>query len=71
VNNAVARIAGLVAIASIGVIVGTQLDVGGYHRAALATAAFLLVGGLVSWIGIRNPATTVGAAEDTSRRVSR
>jgi len=58
VNNAVARIAGLVAIASIGVIVGTRLDVAGFHRAAIATAAFLLVGGIVSWIGIRNPVHT-------------
>ncbi|MEF3403742.1 MFS transporter [Agromyces sp. CCNWLW203] len=58
VNNAVARIAGLVAIASIGVIVGTQLDVTGFHRAAIATAAFLVVGGIVSWIGIRNPVRT-------------
>ncbi|AWB95526.1 MFS transporter [Agromyces badenianii] len=56
VNNAVARIAGLVAIASIGVIVGTRLDVEGFHRAAIATAAFLVIGGVVSWIGIRNPA---------------
>jgi MFS family permease len=71
VNNAVARIAGLVAIASIGVIIGTQLDVGGYQRAAFATAAFLAVGGIISWIGIRNPATTVGAAEKGTRRVSR
>ncbi|KRC62710.1 MFS transporter [Agromyces sp. Root81] len=58
VNNAVARIAGLVAIASIGVIVGAQLDVIGFHRAAIATAMFLLVGGIVSWIGIRNPVHT-------------
>jgi EmrB/QacA subfamily drug resistance transporter len=58
VNNAVARIAGLVAIASIGVIVGTQLDVTGFHRAAIATAAFLIVGGIVSWIGVRNPVRT-------------
>ena len=56
VNNAVARIAGLVAIASIGVLVGEQLDVDGYHRVAIATAALLVVGGAVSWIGIRNPA---------------
>ena len=55
VNNAVARIAGLVAVASLGVIVGTQLDVGGYHRAATATAVFLVVGGVISWFGIRNP----------------
>ncbi|HET6673355.1 MAG TPA: MFS transporter [Agromyces sp.] len=55
VNNAVARIAGLVAIASVGMIVGTQLDVGGYRRAAIATAVFLVVGGVISWLGIRNP----------------
>ncbi|HEX6955866.1 MAG TPA: MFS transporter, partial [Agromyces sp.] len=56
VNNAVARIAGLVAIASIGVIVAERLDVGGYHRVAVATAVLLVVGGAVSWVGIRNPA---------------
>jgi EmrB/QacA subfamily drug resistance transporter len=61
VNNAVARIAGLVAIASLGVIVGTQLDVVGYHRAATATAVFLIIGGIVSWIGIRNPAASPDA----------
>ena len=61
VNNAVARIAGLVAIASLGVIVGTQLDVDGYHRAATATAVFLIIGGIVSWIGLRTPAATPDA----------
>ncbi|WP_343032894.1 MFS transporter [Agromyces allii] len=55
VNNAVARIAGLVAIASISVIAGSQLDVAGYRRTALAVAVMLVVGGLVSWFGIRNP----------------
>lgn len=65
VNNAVARIAGLVAIASIGVIVGTQLDVIGYRRAALATAVLLVIGGVVSWLGIRNPAPTPDATGAT------
>jgi EmrB/QacA subfamily drug resistance transporter len=68
VNNAVARIAGLVAIALIGVIVGTQLDVGGYHRVAIATAAFLVVGGIVSWIGIRNPKRQAGPEPAPSER---
>lgn len=67
VNNAVARIAGLVAIASIGVIVGTQLDVDGYHRAAIATAAFLAIGGVVSWLGIRNPVPMPDATGATPR----
>lgn len=65
VNNAVARIAGLIAVASIGVIVGTQLDVVGYRRAAVATAVFLAIGGLVSWLGIRNPAPTPDATGAT------
>ncbi|WP_430646475.1 MFS transporter [Agromyces sp. GXS1127] len=56
VNNAVSRIAGLVSIASIGVIVGDALDVDGYHRVAVVTAVLLVVGGIVSWVGIRNPA---------------
>lgn len=55
VNNAVARISGLVAIASLSVIAGSQLDVDGYRRTALALAALLVIGGVVSWIGIRNP----------------
>jgi EmrB/QacA subfamily drug resistance transporter len=66
VNNAVARIAGLVSIAAIGVIVGESLDVVGYHRAAVATAALLVVGGVVSWIGIRNPAPTADAVPDAT-----
>lgn len=54
VNNAVARIAGLVAIAFVGVIVGTHIDLPGFHRAILATAILVMSGGLISWIGIRN-----------------
>ncbi|MCP2367563.1 EmrB/QacA subfamily drug resistance transporter [Agromyces flavus] len=63
VNNAVARIAGLVSIASIGVVVGDALDVEGYRRAAIATAVLLVVGGAVSWIGIRNPAPPDGGRD--------
>ncbi|QHC66997.1 MFS transporter [Rathayibacter sp. VKM Ac-2759] len=55
VNNAVSRIAGLVAIAATSLIVGDTLDAGGFARAALATAALLVGGGLVSLVGIRNP----------------
>ncbi|MEO6199607.1 MAG: MFS transporter [Cryobacterium sp.] len=55
INNAIARVAGLIAVASTGIIVGTALDLTGYHRAALATAALLVLGGIVSFAGIRNP----------------
>ncbi|AND16768.1 MFS transporter [Rathayibacter tritici] len=56
VNNAVSRIAGLVAIAATSLVVGDSLDVAGFSRAAVATAALLIVGGVVSLAGIRNPA---------------
>ncbi|RUR01906.1 MFS transporter [Labedella endophytica] len=55
VNNAVSRVAGLIAIACVGFIVGAQLDLAGLHRALLVTAVLLILGGLVSWFGIRNP----------------
>ncbi len=58
INNAIARVAGLVAIAMIGVIVGGTLDVAGFQRGLIVTAALLIGGGIVSAIGIRNPVST-------------
>jgi EmrB/QacA subfamily drug resistance transporter len=55
VNNAVARIAGLVAVAVAGVIAGGALDQGSFRRLALVTAALFAAGGAVAAIGIRNP----------------
>ncbi|WP_082109862.1 MFS transporter [Demequina phytophila] len=56
VNNAVARIAGLVAIALIGTIVGGVLDLDGFRRATIVTGIFMVVAGTISWAGIRNDA---------------
>jgi EmrB/QacA subfamily drug resistance transporter len=56
INNAVSRIAGLVAIAATTLIVGDSLDAEGFTRAAIATAVLLFAGGLVSLVGIENPA---------------
>ena len=54
VNNAVARVAGLVTVAALGSVVGGQLDLAGFHRAVAFTAVLLALGGIASWVGIRN-----------------
>jgi EmrB/QacA subfamily drug resistance transporter len=60
INNAIARIAGLITIAAVGVIVGDHMGVDGFHRALLVTALLMIAGGVISAIGIVNhkPATT-------------
>jgi EmrB/QacA subfamily drug resistance transporter len=55
VNNAIARIAGLVATAAIGVIVGS-MNLPGFYRGVWVMALLLLLGGAVSAIGIRGAA---------------
>jgi EmrB/QacA subfamily drug resistance transporter len=58
VNNAVARVAGLIAIAAIGIAAagGTNhLSAHGFHRAMLVVAVLLGTGGLLGATGIRNP----------------
>ncbi|QWT23539.1 MFS transporter [Subtercola sp. PAMC28395] len=53
-NNAVSRVAGLIATAAAALIIGDALTVDGFSRAALVTAALLVVGGVVSLVGIQN-----------------
>ena len=58
VNNAVARVAGLMAIAVIGVLAaggGNHLTAPGYRDAMILTAVLLLAGGAIGAAGIRNP----------------
>lgn len=56
VNNMIARVAGLVAVAFVGVVVGSHLDVAGFHRSMFLTAALMAIGGVISAIGIQNAA---------------
>jgi len=59
VNNAIARIAGLVMVALAGVVLGGEMSVAGLHRAVVVMAVLLLAGAVVSAVGIRNvPAPT-------------
>jgi len=67
INNAVARVAGLLSVALLGLISGGALDTPGFHRALFVTAALFVIGGLVSFAGIRTrvpaaPATGAGEA---------
>jgi len=59
VNNAVARVAGLLGIAVVGAAIaggGDQLDMSGYRLSMAITAALVAVGGVIGFAGIRNPA---------------
>ncbi len=68
VNNAVARVAGLVLTAMIGIIVGGELDLEGFQRATIVTAALLIAGGVVSFFGIRaDPAQSDDAFASSPR----
>lgn len=59
VNNAVARVAGLITTACAGLILGGAVDQAGFVRVAAVAAALLVLGGAVSFAGIRDAARAV------------
>ncbi|BCW41128.1 MFS transporter [Arthrobacter sp. StoSoilB3] len=62
VNNAIARIAGLISIAFAGVIVGPVFTRQGLYNALVVTALLFLAGAVASAVGIRNPQREAAAA---------
>lgn len=58
VNNAVARVAGLLGIAAVGVAVagrsGASLDLAGFRLGMVMTAILLVAGGIAGFLGIEN-----------------
>ncbi|MGH3025637.1 MAG: MFS transporter, partial [Gaiellaceae bacterium] len=58
VNNAVARVAGLVVVAVLGIAAaggGDHLTARGFHHSMLVVCVLMVVGGLIGAVGIRNP----------------
>jgi predicted MFS family arabinose efflux permease len=72
VNNAIARVAGLLAVAALGAVVAAQFtsaidsnlaSVSAFHTGVGIAAALVALGGALGLVGIRNPRRSVPCAE--------
>ena len=75
VNNAVSRVAGLIAVAALPVVAGISASAyrhaaelaSGFHTAMWVTSGMCMLGGVVALLTIRNPATTPAPARTPVR----
>lgn len=59
VNNAISRIASMIAVASIGLIIGSSVTLDSFHQGVVMMALLLAIGGAISAVGIRNAKTAL------------
>jgi EmrB/QacA subfamily drug resistance transporter len=79
INNAIARIAGLLAVSAVGIVVAGMLvgdsfsadheSVSAFHDLVMMCAALIAVGGIAGAIGIRNPRRDVSAERRSGGQV--
>ncbi len=62
VNNALARIAGLLAVAALGIIASGAITLASFHRVMAIAAGLVALGGILGLVGIRNPRRDVESA---------
>lgn len=67
INNAVARIAGLLGIAAISVLIGSSITLESFHQGMVAGALLFALGGIISAVGIRNERPAVEAPVDLTK----
>ena len=63
VNNAVARVAGLLAVAAVGAVAGGDLDVDSLRTVLAFVAGLLALGGIIGFAGIRDPRRELHASD--------
>ncbi len=67
INNAVARVAGLIAIAFTAVIVGGAMTFDGFRQGVVTAAVLLVIAGIVSAVGIRDDVPALSAESPAYR----